>query len=684
MGNSKRLIKGGVALKFALVTMAVAVVGVSLMAWLSFKEANRIFRKHSAVTLASETKLYAQSVSKRIGALKYDLTMLALSDALKGFARAVHDPDGYDEKTNKTAAQFKQEVADLFKVMVEQNRPYFKIRVVDARNGRELVRVDRFINDTIAVAPDSRLQDSLVQSDLRACLKLARGQIYLSDITLNRQNGEIEMPYRPALRAGQLLFWHGQPGLIVMIDADVRRLFDFERFGKEKGLRTYLADERGYYIYNPADPLKEFGFEFGRPFRIFDDFPLRPLYQSNKARIAWYDKYEKRLFEALKIALDAHRFVVVLKQSDSAILQEQSREYIFKLALYAGVIVFLMALVAALTAWRMTRPIVKLSRYARQIAHSQGRDKIGISIRTGDEIEELARSVEAMLDALLKSRAEIERFAQRLEGEVQKKTEDLQRLNKELEQKVREGIEELRKKEEALMQSAKLADMGEMIGAIAHQWRQPLNALALNIQMLEDMAAAGELNEEAIESFVEKNMKTIRFMSKTIDDFRNFYREEKERKRFSLKQAVEDTLALQQAQLEARKIVLEPHLLEVEVEGFRNDVMQVVLNLLSNARDAVTQRLQTEEGFKGKIRVETLREGDEAVIRVADNGGGVPEEIVNRIFEPYFTTKEEGKGTGLGLHMARRIIEEKLGGRLLFQNGPEGAIFEIRLKAADA
>ena len=234
------------------------------------------------------------------------------------------------------------------------------------------------------------------------------------------------------------------------------------------------------------------------------------------------------------------------------------------------------------------------------------------------------------------------------------------------------------------MQQSKLADMGEMIGAIAHQWRQPLNVLALNIQMLEDMAEEGTLDVHTVEQFVEKNMKTIQFMSRTIDDFRNFYRSQNEKERFNLKEAVEATLNLQRAQLEARNIEIETDLEDVWVEGWRNDLMQVILNLISNARDAIEKRAAEEKDFQGKIRIICKREGNRAIIRIIDNGGGIPEEIRERIFEPYFTTKEVGKGTGLGLHMARRIVEEKMGGTIRIKNVEGGAMFEIVLERADA
>jgi signal transduction histidine kinase len=663
--------------------MVVAALGVSLLAWLSYHEADKIFRQHSANTLLNNSRMYAQKITKEMGALKYDLTMFSLNDSIKGLLRAMSDPYRYDAQTNKTANQFLKEIANLFIVMAEQNQPYFQIRLIDARNGMEVVRIDKE-GRKIIVVPKKRLQNKWHRDYVQKSLALRSGEIYISPITLNREHHTLEVPYRPTIRASMLLYHQGRKRYIVIINANVKELLDFAHFRKNRGVATYVADEKGYYLFNPEAPQKEFAFEFGQNYLVTDDFPIAPIYRKGLEHLSWYDAEAEKLYEATRIDLSPERFIVVVKQANSMLFKEKSREYIVKMMLYVGFIALLIAVVAAVLARRMTRPIGKLTEYAHHIAETGGHARERIDIRTGDEIEELAHSFEAMLDALLRSREEIEKFAQNLEEEVRKKTRDLQRLNAELEEKVRKGIEELREKDEIMLQQSKLADMGEMIGAIAHQWRQPLNVLALNIQMLEDMAADGELDEANVEAFVEKNMKTIQFMSKTIDDFRNFYRSDNKREIFDLKEAVEATLSLQRAQLEAREIALETDLSEVKVEGYPNELMQVILNLISNARDAIEQRREREKGFQGKIRIMCGERDGKAILRIEDNGGGIPKEVLERIFEPYFTTKEVGKGTGLGLHMARRIVEEKMGGRIRVLDSGEGAVFEIVLEKADA
>lgn len=675
--------KSKIAFKFAISTMIVATFGVGMLAWLSYEQAKGLFIKQTEQTIMNISQNYYEKVSKSIGMLKYDLTMLRLSNAVQGMMRAYSDPFGYDAKSNKTLSQYKREVSNLFVVMAQQNAPYFQIRLIDAKNGQELIRIEQD-NDRIVILPETQLQNKWHRDYIRKSLNLDEGEVYLSKISLNREYHTIELPYRPTIRATTLLYCCSNKKALIVINLDIKKLFEFDSFKLEKGITTYVTDDDGYYLYNPLYPEKEFGFEFGKEQKIIRDFPqIEPIYNKKVSTISWYDNKTDSFYFAQRIQLSPERSIVVLKEGGSSIFKKRSSKYIEKLMWYVAITVLFMTIFAALMIWRLTKPITKLTETAQAIAQSKGRSAISIDIHTNDEIEELAKSLETMLETLTASRKEIEQFAHKLENEVAKKTEDLQKLNSELEKKVQEGIEELRKKDETMLQQAKLAEMGEMIGAIAHQWRQPLNALALNIQMLEDMAADGELNEKSIEEFVHRNMQTIQFMSKTIDDFRNFYREDKEKRSFNLKSAIEETINLQKAQLEARNIKINTILEDIDIEGYKNDLMQVLLNLISNARDVIMEKINKEQNFSGKITVTAKREKDEIVILVSDNAGGIPDEIIHRIFDPYFTTKEEGKGTGLGLHMARRIIKEKMNGSLSAYNNSEGAVFEIRLKVKD-
>jgi signal transduction histidine kinase len=254
----------------------------------------------------------------------------------------------------------------------------------------------------------------------------------------------------------------------------------------------------------------------------------------------------------------------------------------------------------------------------------------------------------------------------------------LQQLNlyllDEVEAQVKQKMDvqqKLDEQEALLHQQSKLAAMGEMIGAIAHQWRQPLNALSMNIQNLEEDFDEGLVDQTFIQTFIARNRKTILFMSKTIDDFRNFFRTDKEKHDFSLREAIGETLALQEAQFRSHGIHVSILGEDKTFFSFKSEFQQVMLNLINNAKDALIEHHSDDK----TIVIELL--DDEIVVE--DNGGGIPLEIMERIFEPYFTTKEQGKGTGIGLYMSKLIIEKNMGGKLSVTNTKEGARFSIQI-----
>ena len=269
--------------------------------------------------------------------------------------------------------------------------------------------------------------------------------------------------------------------------------------------------------------------------------------------------------------------------------------------------------------------------------------------------------------------------------QIRRQKGELETLNRQLEAKVAAEVRQRRDQEQMMVQQSRMAAMGEMVSAIGHQWRQPLNALGLLIQDLEDAQGYGELDETYLKSTVAKSMEQISYMDRTINDFREFYRPSKEARPFPLRKAVESVASLLSAQLRSKdvgwEITGDPEA-DTTVYGFKNELEQVV-DLINNARDAIESRVARGDLAKGEGRVDlqVVVEGEEAVVRVADNGGGLAPEHLERLFTPYFTTKGE-QGTGIGLYMSKTIIEKNMEGSLTCRNredGTEGALFTIRL-----
>ena len=239
-----------------------------------------------------------------------------------------------------------------------------------------------------------------------------------------------------------------------------------------------------------------------------------------------------------------------------------------------------------------------------------------------------------------------------------------------------QAVEALREKERMLIQQSRLAAMGEMIGNIAHQWRQPLNNLGLIIQQLPLFHDSGELTGKLLEETVLQAMDILMHMSKTIDDFRNYYRPGKEKTRFRIRETIDGTLSLIRDSFKNRRINIEVLVKDDPViHGYRNEFAQVLLNILNNARDILTER-GTEDP---RVTIMVFSEGDRAVVTIADNAGGIPDEIKGKIFDPYFTTKGPQSGTGVGLFMSKTIIEKNMGGRLTGCNIAGGAEFRIEV-----
>jgi PAS domain S-box-containing protein len=236
--------------------------------------------------------------------------------------------------------------------------------------------------------------------------------------------------------------------------------------------------------------------------------------------------------------------------------------------------------------------------------------------------------------------------------------------------------EDMREKERLLMQQSRLAAMGEMVNNIAHQWRQPLNALGLVIQGLKLSYDYDEITGEVLDQSVGTSMKLVHQMSQTIEDFRNYFKPDKEKVEYTIQDAVARTVSLVGDSLKYQQIAIEIHgSANPTLVGFPNEFSQVLLNIIMNAKDALLERHHDD----AKVIITIGKEGERSVVTIADNGGGIPEEIKGKVFEPYFTTKGPDRGTGIGLFMSKTIVEKSMGGRLTVRNSGGGAEFRIEV-----
>lgn len=241
------------------------------------------------------------------------------------------------------------------------------------------------------------------------------------------------------------------------------------------------------------------------------------------------------------------------------------------------------------------------------------------------------------------------------------------------------AIEILRREEQErlLLQQSKMAMMGEMMGAIAHQWRQPLNYISIIVHGLYADYEDGALDAAVMSEFKQSITDTVKKMSDTIDDFKNFFKPIKSKIEFFAESTIESTLKIMGPQLKKQGIecVFDASTKHT-IFGYKNELEQAIMILISNAKDAlVSNKIKDPQ-----IRITVTNTAENKVLlSISDNAGGVQEEIKDKIFEPYFTTKSEAEGTGIGLYMAREIAEELMGGRLYLENIDGGACFSIEI-----
>ncbi len=272
-----------------------------------------------------------------------------------------------------------------------------------------------------------------------------------------------------------------------------------------------------------------------------------------------------------------------------------------------------------------------------------------------------------------------------LEDLVDEKTKELQVLNENLEKRVHQELEENRKKDRTLIQQSRFAALGEMLGNIAHQWRQPLSAISstvssMKIQLELDLASKEEINKS-----YDSITKYVDFLDQTIDDFRGFFRKDKEKVEFDILKKIQNSITITSATYKDNSI-------QVEIKkdsdsyyafGLPNELTQVFLNILNNAKDILIERKIDNR----IVFIKISQSAQNFIIKIFDNAGGVDEDIIQKVFDPYFTTKHKSQGTGIGLYMSKYIIEKNMNGQLSVENEHfkiddkeyYGACFKIKL-----
>lgn len=239
------------------------------------------------------------------------------------------------------------------------------------------------------------------------------------------------------------------------------------------------------------------------------------------------------------------------------------------------------------------------------------------------------------------------------------------------------NLTELKEKESLLVEQSRMAAMGEMISMIAHQWRQPLSSIGSVISNLRFRINLDKYEKNSFENKLKDIDRYLNYMSGTIDDFRNFFRSDKEKELISLSSIVDMALEMLEKPFEIKNIKIKNNTKELKkINILKNEVLQVILNIFNNSRDAFLENPHVENPL---IEIDYEEHDNFQILKICDNAGGISQDIIEKIFDPYFSTKNKKNGTGLGLYMSKTIIEKHCDGQIKVFNSEVGACIEIKV-----
>ena len=252
----------------------------------------------------------------------------------------------------------------------------------------------------------------------------------------------------------------------------------------------------------------------------------------------------------------------------------------------------------------------------------------------------------------------------RLKNLVNIKTNRLKIMNKKLAIRIKKELDKHQEKDRILAQQQKMVSMGQMIENIAHQWRQPLSVISTSASGLKLKKQLNILEDEELIKSIDKIVDTAKYLSDTIDDFRYFFKPQKDKTKFSLAKNIEKSLSFLETVLKENSIKVEFEYEDIDITAYETELMQVFINIISNSKDAFI-----EKKIKDRVIFISIKNfPNRILIEIKDNAGGVEDDILDKVFEPYFTTKHQYSGTGIGLYMSNQIIKTHLNGDIFMKN----------------
>ncbi|TLP36152.1 PAS domain-containing sensor histidine kinase [Arcobacter arenosus] len=627
-----------------------------------------------------------------------------------------------------------KENENIFLALAKSHKYIDQVRYID-ENGYENIRIDqdRKINTTTVVRSE-QLQNKANRYYFEESLYKPMNKVWFSKLDLNVENGEIEFPYVPTIRAILPLEKNNDFKGILIINFNISSL-----------LKQITFSEKFNYILTnkKSEILIHYNDEYDWSEYSNNGVKLDKFITKDKNEIITNFEFSNPNFSSIYICNQIKDSLILVGSIKDEYLKNLEKEHIQRGVLIIISILLIFLIIFTFTKVRLTEILNKLKKADEineelsenlEISEENWRSAIENSgdghwewntstneihfsnnwkTMLGYEEDEISNNFfewekRVHKDDIKRVLKEVDKFVKQKDYKYKVKfrmeTKDgsykwifaqgyILRKDKEgnplrivgthkdittdikneqfLKDEVKRKTDENFKQFQLIQQQSKLAAMGEMIGAIAHQWRQPLNEISIRIQKLKYAYKKNEIDEEFIQDFINKNKITINFMSNTIDDFRNFFTIDKKPIRFSINESIKNVLNLTEAQLKKQNIKISLNeYQDFEINGYKSEFEHVIMNFISNSKYELE-----EKKIENPEIIINIKEYE---LEFEDNAGGIPKDLITRIFEPYFTSKDQGKGTGMGLYMSKMIIEDNMKGSIEVENTQKGAKFIIR------